>query len=91
MGNRLLQVRNPHELLEILLSKNMLLVPHEDTIFGSNGADHDDFALPVDVEPFLFGKELEGDLTAEGIALWWAPDPYCRRSGRMRRAQDLSW
>jgi pre-mRNA-processing factor 8 len=67
----------------------MPLVPHEDTIFGPNGSDNDDFVLPDYVEPFLVGKELENDLTAEGIALWWAPEPYCRRSGRMRRAQDL--
>jgi pre-mRNA-processing factor 8 len=72
-----------------LVPKNTPLVSHEDTILGPNGADDDDFILPVDVEPFLFGKELENDLTAEGIALWWAPEPYCRRSGRMRRAQDV--
>jgi pre-mRNA-processing factor 8 len=72
-----------------LVPKNMPFVPHEDTIFGPNGADDDDFVLPDDVEPFLSSKELENDLTPEGIALWWAPDPYCRRSGRMRRAQDI--
>ncbi|KAF8194228.1 NUC071 domain-containing protein [Pholiota molesta] len=57
--------------------------------FGPNGADDDDFILPEVVEPFLEEKELENDLTADGIALWWAPEPYNRRSGRMRRAQDI--
>ncbi|KAG2125347.1 NUC071 domain-containing protein [Suillus clintonianus] len=39
--------------------------------------------------PFLEDKPLENDLTADGIVLWWAPEPYNRRSGRMRRAQDI--
>ena len=69
--------------------KNTPLVSHEDSIFGLNGADDDDFELPEDVAPFLEHKDLENDLTADGIALWWAPDPYSRRSGRMRRAQDI--
>ncbi|PPQ67549.1 hypothetical protein CVT26_006850 [Gymnopilus dilepis] len=69
--------------------KNAPLVSHEDSIFGPNGADDDDFELPEQVVPFLEDKDLENDLTADGIALWWAPDPYGRRSGRMRRAQDV--
>ncbi|KAK7048243.1 NUC071 domain-containing protein [Favolaschia claudopus] len=70
-------------------AKNAPLVSHEDFVFGLNGADDDSFELPDSVEPFLEDKDLENDLTADGIALWWAPEPYNRRSGRMRRAQDL--
>jgi pre-mRNA-processing factor 8 len=62
---------------------------HEDSIFGPNNADEDDFRLPPAVEPFLVDKDLENDLTADDIALWWAPEPYGRRSGHMRRAQDI--
>ncbi|KAH6911378.1 pre-mRNA-processing-splicing factor [Coprinopsis sp. MPI-PUGE-AT-0042] len=69
--------------------KNMPLVSHEDSIFGPNGADEDDFAIPDHVDAFLEDRDLETDLTADGIALWWAPEPYGRRSGRMRRAQDI--
>ncbi|KAI9573652.1 NUC071 domain-containing protein [Boletus coccyginus] len=69
--------------------KNVPLVPHEDKIFGPNGADQDDFELPEELQPFFEDKPLENDLTADAIALWWAPDPYNRRSGRMRRAQDI--
>src|SRR6266576_5155780 len=72
-----------------LVPKNMPLASHEDSIFGPNSADNDTFELPVHVVPFLEDKELENDLTADAIALWWAPDPYSRRSGRMRRAQDI--
>ncbi|KAI0795323.1 NUC071 domain-containing protein [Irpex lacteus] len=69
--------------------KNAPLVSHEDSIFGPNGADDDEFELPEEVEPFLEDKPLETDLTADAIGLWWAPEPYSRRSGRMRRAQDI--
>ena len=61
----------------------------EDSIFGPNDLDEDDFEFPNEVRPFLDDKHLENDLTADGIALWWAPEPYSRRSGRMRRAQDV--
>lgn len=50
--------------------KNMPPVSHEDSIFGSNGADNDDFELPQDINPFLEDKKLENDLSADGIALW---------------------
>jgi len=69
--------------------KNAPFVSHEDTIFGPNDADSDDFMLPEGLEPFLRDEPVETDLTADGIALWWAPEPYNRRSGRMRRAQDV--
>ncbi|KAI0338909.1 pre-mRNA-processing-splicing factor [Trametopsis cervina] len=69
--------------------KNAPLVNHEDMVFGPNGGDDDEFELPDNLEPFLEEKPLENDLTADAIALWWAPEPYSRRSGRMRRAQDI--
>lgn len=63
-------------------------VSHEDQIFGS-GSDEDDFELPGNFEPFLGDKELYNNETASAIALWWAPYPFDRRSGRMVRAQDV--
>ncbi|KAI5981401.1 NUC069, PrP8 N-terminal domain-containing protein [Pisolithus albus] len=60
-----------------------------DMIFGPNGADEDEFELPEDVEPFLAEKPLENDMAADGIGLWWAPDPYSHRSGRTRHAQGV--
>ena len=68
--------------------KNAPLVSHEDAIFGPNDAD-DNPELPEELEPFLVDKDLENEYTADGIALWWAPAPYNRRSGHMRRAQDI--
>lgn len=71
------------------VAKNAPLVLHEDSIFGPNGGDDDDFELPEEVAPFLESKPLENDLPADGIALWWAPDFYNRLSGWMRCAQDI--
>ncbi|KIN98816.1 hypothetical protein M404DRAFT_30967 [Pisolithus tinctorius Marx 270] len=69
--------------------KNAPLVSHEDVIFGPNDVDDNDFELPEDVEPFLAEQPLENDLAAEGIALWWAPDPYNHCSGWTRCTQDI--
>ncbi|KAG0693638.1 pre-mRNA processing splicing factor 8 [Suillus ampliporus] len=69
--------------------KNTPLVSHEDSIFGPNSAEDDDFELPDVVQSFLEDKPLENDLTADGIALWWAPEPYNWCSCDMRRAQDI--
>jgi pre-mRNA-processing factor 8 len=60
----------------------------EHEIFGDDDAD--DFVLPEEVEPFLADKPLTTDNTAGAIALWWAPYPFDRRSGRMVRAQDVA-
>jgi pre-mRNA-processing factor 8 len=38
--------------------------------------------------PLLDEKLREDDITSDAIALWWAPEPYCRRSGQTHRAQD---
>jgi pre-mRNA-processing factor 8 len=67
------------------------LVSHEDEVFGyGNDEDDDEFELPDELEPFMADKALENELTADAIALYWAPYPYNLRSGRMRRAQDVS-
>ncbi len=67
-------------------------ITHEDEIFGPGNIeepDDDVFELPADVEPFLAGEELYNEDTSSAIALWWAPFPFDRRSGRMVRAQDV--
>ncbi|KAK8166256.1 pre-mRNA processing splicing factor 8 [Phyllosticta citrichinensis] len=64
-----------------------ITVSHEDEIFGDEMED--DFELPGEVEPFLEDQELYTEDTSSAIALWWAPYPFDRRSGRMVRAQDV--
>ena len=65
-----------------------LTVSHEDEIFG-DGNEDEEFTLPKNMEPFLADEELYTSETASAIALWWAPFPFDRRSGKMVRAQDV--
>ena len=69
-------------------SKN-ITVSHEDEIFGPGNNEDEDFELPGSVEPFLADEELYTSETASAVALWWAPFPFDRRSGKMVRAQDV--
>ena len=65
-----------------------LIISHEDVIFGEGNED-EEFSLPGNMEPFLADEELYTSETASAIALWWAPYPFDRRSGKMVRAQDV--
>ncbi|KAL8729282.1 MAG: hypothetical protein Q9181_005052 [Wetmoreana brouardii] len=66
-----------------------ITVSHEDEIFGYGNNEDEEFVLPGEVEPFLADEELYTNGTSSAIALWWAPFPFDRRSGRMVRAQDV--
>ncbi|KAJ9645464.1 pre-mRNA-splicing factor 8 [Knufia peltigerae] len=66
-----------------------ITVSHEDEIFGAGNNEDDEFELPGNVEPFLADEELYNNDTSSAIALWWAPFPFDRRSGKMVRAQDV--
>ncbi|KAL3474204.1 NUC071 domain-containing protein [Aspergillus californicus] len=65
-----------------------ITVSHEDEIFGPAG-NEDDFELPAEAEPFFADEDLYTPDTASAIALWWAPHPFNKRSGKMVRAQDV--
>ncbi|KAL4962291.1 U4/U6-U5 snRNP complex subunit PRP8 [Aspergillus stella-maris] len=64
-----------------------ITVSHEDEIFGDD--NEDDFELPEEAEPFFADEDLYTPETASAIALWWAPHPFNKRSGKMVRAQDV--
>ncbi|CAG8099804.1 unnamed protein product [Penicillium olsonii] len=66
-----------------------ITVSHEDEIFGPGNNEDDDFELPGEVEPFFEDEDLYTPDTASAIALWWAPHPFDKRSGKMVRAQDV--
>ena len=51
--------------------------------------DDDDFELPATMKPFLDQTPLYTDNTANGIALYWAPHPFDKRSGATRRCVDV--
>ncbi|RDW57553.1 U4/U6-U5 snRNP complex subunit PRP8 [Aspergillus mulundensis] len=65
-----------------------ITVSHEDELFGPGG-NEDDFELPEEAEPFFADEDLYTPETASAIALWWAPHPFNKRSGKMVRAQDV--
>ncbi|KAL4890786.1 NUC071 domain-containing protein [Aspergillus ambiguus] len=66
-----------------------ITVSHEDEIFGPGNNEDDEFELPGEVEPFFADEDLYTPETASAIALWWAPHPFNKRSGKMVRAQDV--
>ncbi|KAI9726119.1 MAG: pre-mRNA-splicing factor 8 [Cirrosporium novae-zelandiae] len=66
-----------------------IITSHEDEIFGPENNEDEEFELPASVEPFMADEELYTSETSSAIALWWAPFPFDRRSGRMVRAQDV--
>eukprot|EP00605_Chrysophyceae_sp_TOSAG23-4_P002935 GSChrysophyteH1.ASY1.ANO1.3230.1 assembled CDS len=47
-----------------------------------------DLDVPDNFAPMLKNSPLYGEDTANGIALYWAPDPFNLRSGRTKRAFD---
>lgn len=68
-------------------------IPLEDELFGPGNNEEPEeeaFELPLGVEPFLADEDIENEVTASAVELWWAPFPFNRRSGRMVRAQDVA-
>lgn len=51
--------------------------------------EDEEFELDADAVPFFKDVPLYTDMTANGIALLWAPRPFNIRSGRTRRALDV--
>ncbi|KAF2848537.1 PROCN-domain-containing protein [Plenodomus tracheiphilus IPT5] len=80
-----------HPISSRAVAPQNISVSHEDLVFGQGNDedDEDDFQMPEEVEPFLAEEELSTPDTASAIALWWAPHPFDKRSGRMVRAQDV--
>mmetsp|Transcript_13991 Transcript_13991/g.37788 ORF Transcript_13991/g.37788 Transcript_13991/m.37788 type:complete len:2349 (-) Transcript_13991:271-7317(-) len=66
-------------------SRRTALRPEEEEV----GNEDDEFTLPDYVEPLLSDVQVYTESTASGIALLWAPKPFCHRSGRTRRACDV--
>lgn len=66
-----------------------ITISHEDEVFGPGNNEDDDFEMPMGAEPWLADEELYTPETSSAIALWWAPYPFNKRSGKMVRAQDV--
>eukprot|EP01062_Namystynia_karyoxenos_P058492 TRINITY_DN50017_c0_g1_i1.p1 TRINITY_DN50017_c0_g1~~TRINITY_DN50017_c0_g1_i1.p1 ORF type:complete len:2366 (+),score=967.90 TRINITY_DN50017_c0_g1_i1:106-7098(+) len=51
--------------------------------------EEEPFELPGGFKPLLAEVPAYTEMTAQGIALYWAPRPYNLRSGKLRRAHDI--
>ena len=51
--------------------------------------EFEDFTMPENFEPLLADVQLCDQKTSFGVALFWAPTPFNRKSGRTRRAFDV--
>ena len=51
--------------------------------------DLESFTLPEGVEPILSSEPLYNEKTVSGINLYWAPEPFNKRTGATRRCQDI--
>jgi pre-mRNA-processing factor 8 len=51
--------------------------------------DLEEFTLPEFIEPFLNEAPLFNENTTNAINIYWAPDPFNRRTGKMRRNYDV--
>ncbi|KTW31264.1 pre-mRNA-processing-splicing factor 8 [Pneumocystis jirovecii RU7] len=60
---------------------------HENEIFQEG--EIDEFMLPKEMDSFLCHVPLYTSNTTMAIALWWAPHPFNKRTGRMVRAEDV--
>ena len=49
----------------------------------------DEFCLPDECEPLMSEEPLYTENTANGIGLFWAPEPFNQRTGRTRRCCDV--
>ena len=58
---------------------------HEEQVLG----ELEEFHLPQDMQPLLSTTDLSTDSTNGGIELLWAPHPYNKRTGKLRRAVDV--
>ena len=49
-----------------------------------------EFTMPDDFSPMLEELPLSTKEISNGLALYWAPKPFCQRSGKTRRAFDIT-
>jgi pre-mRNA-processing factor 8 len=51
--------------------------------------DLEDFVLPETVQPILSEEPLFNERTVSAINLYWAPEPFNKRTGPTRRCYDI--
>ena len=63
------------------------LIDEEQTFLTDE--DFEEFEMPEDVEAVLASEPLEDEDTKNAINLYWAPEPFNKRSGATRRSYDI--
>lgn len=51
--------------------------------------DFEEFELPEEVDAVMADEPICNEQTNSAIELYWAPDPFCKRAGQMKRAYDV--
>ena len=49
----------------------------------------EDFEMPEEIDAVLADEPLVTDETTSAIDLYWAPEPFGKRSGKTRRSYDI--
>lgn len=57
--------------------------------FEVTDEDLEEFTLPSGVVPILSEEPLYNERTVNGINLYWAPEPFNKRTGKTRRNYDI--
>jgi len=59
-------------------------------VFKLSNEELEEFTMPEDFGAILEDLPLSAKEISNGIALYWAPRPFSQRSGRTRRAYDVT-
>lgn len=70
-------------------SDKLKLVEQQISEYAATDEELEDFILPEAIEPCFSEQPLYSENTANSIDLYWAPAPFNKRTGRMRRACDV--
>ena len=70
-------------------SEKLKIVEDQISVNTVTDDDLEDFILPESIEPSFSEQPLYTQNTANSIDLYWAPSPFNKRTGKMRRACDV--
>lgn len=60
----------------------------EEAVFLTD-EDFEEFQMPEEVDAILEEEPIQNEDTTNAISLYWAPEPFNRRSGKTRRCYDI--
>lgn len=57
--------------------------------FMPSDEEFDEFEMPEELDAVMADETLCNEQTGSAIELYWAPEPFCKRSGQMKRCYDV--